>query len=537
MSDNSDQLAQLGEQVVAAITAAYNPHDNSTLALALHPGQALADDIVQAGVVNELRLSEWLAGQYDTPMVLKLADGTPVVTTTLGGVTAKSAYVTMARWGQPGVAADSAAYPRLAQLLSDVRQDVGEHPELLPFGCEPTDFALAECPAWQVFDTRISTHTSEETVTTAPGGTGTDTPDLSPPKLEIDPDLWKIRALSEATVAELPKRRRVQQEVQRFSQEMPELGNEVAVQRLQELRFAVQPEAPIDTAEAATLDTSLASVALADTVADRTSLMVADTVADRASFTVADKVADTASFTVADTVADTASFTLADNALIAPRLFTALTDVPARQPARTAMIAQLAALAQPESDEIFIQPTRRPPARVHLDATLAQELVQVNVADLADQPAVSTATTSDSSLHVHFEYVVLSITRLLAGRPWWHPEFLEEQAWFVPGMKRGALVPESGDPAYGHCLPQSLLLVRNVSLTGTWSDEAKATMNESVHYFGPFLMSPSGTTQTSTDAQNLESTTVVGLGVQVIGELCSALPALPPMDDPALTAH
>ena len=59
----------------------------------------------------------------------------------------------------------------------------------------------------------------------------------------------------------------------------------------------------------------------------------------------------------------------------------------------------------------MLQPTRRAPARVYLDATLAQELVHVNVADLADQPAVSTATTSDSSLHVHFEYVVLSITR------------------------------------------------------------------------------------------------------------------------------
>ncbi|MDQ1715068.1 MAG: hypothetical protein QOC60_1013, partial [Frankiaceae bacterium] len=111
MTDNSDQLAQLGEQVVAAITAAYNPHNDSTLALALHPGQALADGIVQGGVTNELRLSEWIAGQYDSPMVLKLADGTPVTTTTLGGITAKSAYVTMARWGQPGVAPDAASFP------------------------------------------------------------------------------------------------------------------------------------------------------------------------------------------------------------------------------------------------------------------------------------------------------------------------------------------------------------------------------------------------------------------------------------------
>ncbi len=513
MSDNSDQLAQLGEQVVAAITAAYNPHNNSTLALALHPGQALADDIVQADAINELRLSEWLAAQYDTPMVLKLADGTPVVTTVLGGITAKSAYVTMARWGQPGVAADSAAFPRLAQLISEVRQDIGEHPELLPFGCEPTDFALAACPAWQVFDTKISTHTSEETVTPAPDSTASDQPTS---KVEIDPALWKIRALSEATIVELPKRRRVQEEVQQFSLEMPDLSNEVAVQRLEGVRFAVQPAAPIDTAEVATLDSSLASTALADTVSDRVSTALADTVSDRVSFA------------------------LADNALAAPR-FAALAKVSPRQAFRRSAIAKFANLTSNETNEAnesYLQLAQPAPARVYLDETLAQELVHVNVGDLVDQPAVSTATTSDSSLHVHFEYVVLSITRLLSGRPWWHPEFVEEPAWFVPGMKRGALVPESSDPAYGHCLPQSLLLVRNVSLTGSWSEEAKATMNESVHYFGPFLMSPPDTTRTTkTDAQSVEQTTVVGLGVQVIGELCSKLPALPPMDDPALAAH
>lgn len=499
MSDNSDQLAQLGEQVVATITAAYNPHNDSTLALALHPGQALADDIVQAGVINELRLSEWLGGQYDNPMLLKLADGTPVTTTTLGGITAKSAYITMARWSRPGVPAESAAFPRLAQLLSDVRQDIGEHPEGLPFGCEPTDFALAECPAWQIFDTKISTHTSEETVTPASISSSSDSTTI-----EFNPELWKIRALSEATIAQLPRRRRVREEVRQFSEEMPGLSSEIAAQRLQAEQSVVQPMIPVAQSDA--LDIRTASFALADTTPNTALRALADTVPN--------------------------------SAVARPRfLSAALAYARPKRLWRNASLDKFA-LADGEINEVLLQPVPAAPATVQLDAALAQELVHVDVSDLVDQPAVSTATTSDSSLHVHFEYIVLSITRLLSGRPWWHPEFLEEPSWFVPGMKRGALVPETEDPGYGRCLPQSLLLVRNVSLTGIWSDEAKAAMNESVHYFGPFLMSPANKQiTTTTDAQSTEQTTVIGLGVQVIGELCSKLPALPPMDDPALTTH
>jgi hypothetical protein len=483
VTDNSDQLAQLGEQVVAAITAAYNPHNDSTLALALHPGQALADGIVQGGVTNELRLSEWIAGQYDSPMVLKLADGTPVTTTTLGGITAKSAYVTMARWGQPGVAPDAASFPRLAQLISDVRQDIGEHPETLPFGCEPTDFALPDSPAWQIFDTKISTHTSEETVTPGPA-----------PAVEANPDLWKIRALSEVTIAELPQRRRIRQEMQEFSAVLPDLSNEMAVKTLRRSRYEVQPTVAADTGESINLDAPASAFVLADSAVDRASVFRAavSEAAPARSF----RSSRFSKIAVADAVNEQVSLQVEPTS-------------PAPEPAA--------------------------PAMVQLDATLAQELVHVSVGDLVDQPAVSTATTADTSLHVHFEYVVLSITRLMAGRPWWHPEFVAEPAWYVAGMKRGALVPESPDPAYGHCLPQSLLVVRNVSLTGVWSDEAKATMNQSVHYFGPFLMSPPDQTQTtSTEAQHAELTTILGLGVQVIGELCSKLPPLPPMDDPAL---
>ena len=73
MDANDDQLAQLGQQVLDTLIATYNPHGDPSLALALFPGQALADDIVQDGVTNELRLSEWIADQYDYPLALRLA--------------------------------------------------------------------------------------------------------------------------------------------------------------------------------------------------------------------------------------------------------------------------------------------------------------------------------------------------------------------------------------------------------------------------------------------------------------------------------
>ena len=167
-----------------------------------------------------------------------------------------------------------------------------------------------------------------------------------------------------------------------------------------------------------------------------------------------------------------------------------------------------------------------------LDTDLAEQLVHVNVDDLAGQPSVSTATTSDSALHVHFEHLLITITRRIAGTPWWHPELLAEPAWYVPGMARGALVPSSDDPSFAHCLPLSLLLVRNVSLTGQWSDEARAAMSNSVHYFGPFLMSGGSSTS---DSQSTDQTSTYGLGIQVIGALAGPLPALPPMGDPAAT--
>ena len=75
MTDNNDQLATLGQQVIDSLLATYNPDGDPELALAILPGQVLDSGLVQGGVVNPLPVSQWLHDQYDDPMLLRLADG------------------------------------------------------------------------------------------------------------------------------------------------------------------------------------------------------------------------------------------------------------------------------------------------------------------------------------------------------------------------------------------------------------------------------------------------------------------------------
>jgi hypothetical protein len=502
MTADSDQLAALGQQVVDAITAAYIPredsaHDDSALALALHPGQPIADHIVQNGVTNELRVTQWLADQYDYPLLLRRAAGTPV-DSSIGTVTATSAYATMARFSQPAVGGDDPAYPRLAQLIADARAGIGEHPDALPISCEPTDFAEDGCPAWQTFDSVISTHTSESTDAPPP-----------PPTRGIDPELWKIRTLRADVLTDLPRRRAMRIAVAQASTELTTLPADAVAQRVK-----------------------------AQSVVDAESVVDARSLADVQSVVVLPDAARTSlPFETAAVREAAAHFALA-----AP-------DAPAASTVGLSSFRGKAALGGRVADVLHADTldlvqgdttTDASPLLVsgRLNTEVAQDLAHVQLADLVAEPSGGTVTTADTSLHVHFEYVMLRLTRRLSGLPWWHSDFVAASQWFVPGMAKGAMVPDAPDADRSYYLPASLLLVRNVRLTGVWSEEARAAMTRSVRYVGPFLMAPpEASVTTSTDAQHMEATTITGLGVQVIGELCTQLPPLPPTGDPALADH
>ena len=62
----------------------YNPDGQTDLALAIHPGQVVADKLVQDGVPNEARINASLSDQYDRPMMLVPATTTSVVTSAYG---------------------------------------------------------------------------------------------------------------------------------------------------------------------------------------------------------------------------------------------------------------------------------------------------------------------------------------------------------------------------------------------------------------------------------------------------------------------
>ena len=477
MPDNSDQLAELGQKVLDAVLASYKPDGNASLALAVHPGQPLADDIVQNGVTNPLRVSEWLGDQYDFPLSLKLSDATPV-TASLGALAAKSAYVTMVRFAQPSMSTDDPAYPRINDMIADARKDLGDNPDTLPFGCDPDDFAEADSTVWQVFDQTIATSTTTS-VSSAPS-------DAPPDRIKINPDLWKMRILSADVVQQLPSAAATTEQRRTLNADIVAVPHSDALMRVRDLRIArLGPRA----------------------AAEKPILMMA--------------MPQMAVGGVAATPA-------------AP-------PPPPPGPAKIGLFAHGAALHsmafKPDMADVVKmappvdQPTAAPPVHsIQLNAALLDRLSMMQVHDLAQAPEVSQVTTTDSDLHVHFEYCLVTITRKLAGTPWWHTDFVAEDDWYVPGMKRGDAVPEPAQEGFAYCLPQALLLVRNVAFTGTWSAEAKESLASQVSYLGPFLMRAQTDLQSSASAT--EQVSVLGAGIQVIGELCTILPTLPPQNSP-----
>jgi hypothetical protein len=462
MSGNSDQLAIVGQKIIDALIATYNPTNDPSVALALHPGQALADDIVQNGMTNPLRLSEWLEDQYDYPLWLKRSDASSISASSVGSLSAKSAYLAMVPWAQPSVSADSPAYARLAALIAGARRDLGDNPAALPFSCEPTDFAQADSTAWHIFDQKITASTSTTTTSSAP--------------VEANPQLWKMRRLTDEVLSTLAPADEIARKRRAFA---AELATEPRVDAVRTLRtmpnpadFAIQP---IEVRSIAPSPIAMRATRAVNLLAATTRQVTSQLTFNRRHLMNSEEPP----FVVAGHTGDIA-------------------------PVRT------------------------------FDRKMLDRLATVQLHDLVQAPAVTEVTTSDSELHVHFEYCLLTITRRLAGTPWWRSDLISEDDWYVPGMKRGDMVRPSTDEAYAHCLPQGLLLVRNVEFRGSWTAEARATMENAVSFLGPFLMQAPQATAVSTS--NAEQVSVLGIGVQVIGELCFPLPPLPPADDPTLAA-
>ena len=176
-----------------------------------------------------------------------------------------------------------------------------------------------------------------------------------------------------------------------------------------------------------------------------------------------------------------------------------------------------------EQPDMILQPGTI--AIAQLRPKLIRHLAAIQLADLVTAPEIEEVTTASSTLHVHFEYCLLTITRRLAGVSWWHATLLQDESWCVPGMRRGQMIPASEQSEVVVCLPQALLAVRNVTFTGSWTAAAQQSLKEKVSFLGPFLIAGNSTTMSSAGQMS-----VLGSGIQIIGELCMPLAPLPPRD-------
>jgi len=124
----------------------------------------------------------------------------------------------------------------------------------------------------------------------------------------------------------------------------------------------------------------------------------------------------------------------------------------------------------------------------------------------------------------------MQVMRVNIIREWLNPLLFHLGGWSLEGIAAGTL--SSGNVASNEgffpLLPVSLLIVRNVSISGAWSANDKAfavqasTPGNAVA-FGPLTLSTAGSTQSTFDGATL---TVPGM--QVVAWYCTPVPRLPP---------
>jgi biotin carboxyl carrier protein len=121
---------------------------------------------------------------------------------------------------------------------------------------------------------------------------------------------------------------------------------------------------------------------------------------------------------------------------------------------------------------------------------------------------------------VEYQYTVVSLTRRIAGTPWWDDVLLSDPTWYIPGRTAGGLLPA---PAAGmvNALPYALLVVRSVAVSSPGQPPADLTR------LGPVLVS-------NADGTAGDGATLGWAGLQAVGLVANVLPPLPPKDDPTL---
>lgn len=155
---------------------------------------------------------------------------------------------------------------------------------------------------------------------------------------------------------------------------------------------------------------------------------------------------------------------------------------------------------------------------------------QIDASAVFDAAAAvkTVTTTSTASVTVHLEHQCVTLGYYRSGVAWWDGVFLADQGWYIPGMARGALLPQApGSAGTTYGLPMAMIVVRNLTVTGRWSNEAAAALSAPGGTLGPLSLFGA---KAVAGTDGLVSYSHPGM--QVVALLCSSLPVLPPIDAP-----
>jgi hypothetical protein len=150
----------------------------------------------------------------------------------------------------------------------------------------------------------------------------------------------------------------------------------------------------------------------------------------------------------------------------------------------------------------------------------------IGVEPVVSQPVQSKPVTS-SSLKL-----TMSCQRVTIRRDWMNPLLLQLGDWSIDGVPAGTLstgTTDSSNTGPFALLPMTFIVVRDVSITGTWSADDKsfamqAASPGNVVAFGPLTLSNAASTQSTFDGATL---TVPGM--QIVAWSCTPTPKLPPL--------
>jgi len=125
-------------------------------------------------------------------------------------------------------------------------------------------------------------------------------------------------------------------------------------------------------------------------------------------------------------------------------------------------------------------------------------------------------------LGVSFDYCLVNLSRA-----WWNGLFVATKGWYIPTYGAGDLAMGSVDGSGGQCptIPTAMILVRNVSISGSWSEQDRTAIPNAAS-FGPI----------SLIGRSIDSNLTISIpGMQAVGWMTDILPILPPMSDPNLS--